>query len=225
MIAIECPKCGRGGRVHPDRLNDRLVCKVCHTVFHVNKDGNMVLGEPESKEPKHSKQPDEVASIVEDFDLAQTWNDIPKPVRYGVPAVVLCTLAWLTFGGGETTPIYVTQAELTVLASTSNNRSRAMSYASPESAEAVGKWFDLMHGELEKNHIGSNVIIFPQLLSGNPATDSELTVIVQVSKPGPVTVPAAIGLAMKKNGADWVVNGTKSLAIAEMEVAEAKKSQ
>ena len=223
MIPIECPKCGRKGGVHPNQLNSRLVCKICHTVFHVDKDGHMVLGEPESKEPKLSKQPAEVAAAIEEFDLARTWNDIPKPARYGVPAVLLGAIAWMTVGGGEGAPPYVNQAESAVRALTSNNRSRTISHASSDTAEAAGKWFDLMHGELEKSQIGSNVTITPQLFSGNPATDGEITVMVQLSKPGPIGQPTAISLAMKKDGVDWLVDGNRCLASAESEAGRAKK--
>ena len=43
--------------------------------------------------------------------LAQTLKDIPAPVRYGVPAVLLCAAIWLSVGSAEGNPDYVGQAE------------------------------------------------------------------------------------------------------------------
>jgi hypothetical protein len=45
MIDMKCPSCGAGGRIPPEKVNTRLVCKKCLRVFHVNASGASVLGE------------------------------------------------------------------------------------------------------------------------------------------------------------------------------------
>ncbi len=222
MIPIECPKCGRKGKAPSERQKTRLVCKACHTVFHFDGAGHMILGEPESAEPKQPKAHAEVASSIEDFDLAKTWNDIPKPVRYGVPAVLLCLIIWLNLGPGDSTPGYFSEADAVVRALASNDRSRVVSHATPDSVEAAGKWFDLWHGELERRQIASNLTITPNLISGDPGKDSELALMVVVSRNGGTDPPVTISLPMKREGSSWKFDGGKSLAEAEATVATAK---
>ncbi len=221
MIPIECPKCGRGGNVPPDRLNARLVCKGCSTVFHMDNTGRMALGEPGSSDPKPGKSRQNQAK-VEDFDLAQTFRDIPKPVRYGVPAVLLAVFGYLYLAPGEGAPGYVSQATAVMRAVASNDRSRVISHASSDSAEATGKWFDLVHGELEKGKIGSDVNVSPGLMSGDPEKGSDILLMVVVSNNGTKEPPVTINLPMKREGSSWKVDGGKSLAEAE---AMAKKSR
>ena len=225
MIPIECPKCGRGGSVPPDRLNARLVCKACHTVFHLDNTGRMVLGDPESLDMKSSKKakPAEVSSIA-DFDLAQTWNDIPAAVKYGVPGVLLAAILYVNFGGGAGAPDYVGRAESIVRAVTSNNKSKAVSLATADSAEAAGQWFDLLHTEVEKSQISSDVSINPALFSGNPEKDSDISVMVVLSNPGSSDPPVTISLPMKKAGSNWMLDGTKGLEAANQAAATATKS-
>ena len=225
MIPIECPKCGRGGSVPPDRLNARLVCKACHTVFHLDNTGRMVLGDPESLDMKSTKKsrPVEKASKA-DFDLAQTWNDIPAPVKYGVPGVLLAAILYLNFGTGDGTPDYVGQAETFVSAVTNNNKSKAVSLAAADSAEATGQWFDLLHSQLEKNQIGSDVPVNPSVFSGNPDTDSAIVLMVVLAKPGSTNPPVTISLPMKRAGSGWTFDGARGLEFANSAAASAKPS-
>jgi hypothetical protein len=46
MIDMKCPACGAEGRAPNDRINTRLVCRKCVSVFHVTPSGRAVLGEP-----------------------------------------------------------------------------------------------------------------------------------------------------------------------------------
>ena len=215
MIPIECPKCGRGGSVPPDRLNARLVCKACHQVFHLDNTGRMVMGEPQSFDMKSTKsKADEVSSLA-DFDFAQTWNDIPKAVKFGVPGVLLALIGWLNsdmFGGGA--PGYIAQAESIVRAVAANNKDKAVSYATTDTAEAAGQWFDVLHGELEKSEIGSDVSINPALFAGNAEKDEEITLLVVLSKNGGGGTPVTITLPMKKDGSAWKLEGNKGLSDA-----------
>ena len=223
MIPIECPKCGRGGSVPPDRLNARLVCKACHTIFHLDNTGRMVLGDPESPDMKTtSKKPraDEVSGLA-DFDLAQTWNDIPAPVKYGVPAVLLAAIIWVNFGMGGGSPDYIGRAETIVRAVTTNDKSKVVSLAAPGTAEAAGQWFDLLHTEVEKNQIGSDVNVNPALFNGNAEKDDDITLMVVLSKIGSSNPPITITLPMKREGSGWMLNGTQCLDAASKAAAAA----
>jgi hypothetical protein len=220
MIPIECPKCGRGGSVPPDRLNARLVCKACHTVFHLDNTGRMVLGEPESFDMKTNKsRADEVSSLA-DFDFAQTWNDIPKPIKFGVPGVFLALMGYLYIDLGSGSPDYIGKAESIIKAVAANNKDKAVSYATTDSSEAAGQWFDMLHVELEKNDIGSDVSVSPALFAGNAEKDDEITLLVVLSKNGGGGAPVTITLPMKRDGTSWKLEGNKGLEDA----AKAKAS-
>ena len=55
MIDMKCPSCGAGGRIPGEKVGTRLVCKKCLRVFHVNGNGQSVLGEPAPA--KNASQP------------------------------------------------------------------------------------------------------------------------------------------------------------------------
>ena len=224
MIPIECPKCGRGGSVPPDRLNARLVCKACHTVFHLDNTGRMVFGEPESFDMKSNKSRKDEVSSMADFDLAQTWNDIPAPVKYGVPAALLAAVIFLNadalFGGGS--PDYVSRANSLIGAVLSNNKSKAVSMATTDTAEAAGQWFDVIRGEVEKNQIGSDITYNPMLFSGNAEKDANITLLVVLTKAGSTDPPVTINLPMKREGGPWMLDGTQGLDLAQKSVATSR---
>ncbi len=209
MIPIECPKCGRGGSVPPDRLNARLVCKACHSVFHLDNTGRMVMGEPQSFDMKSSKsRADEVSSLAE-FDFAQTWNDIPKGVKFGVPAILLALFGYLYIDFGSGVPGYLGQAQSLLYAVTVNDKSKAVSCSTAESADSAEKWFDLMHGELEKNSIGSDVAINPALFAGDAEKDSEIVLLVVLARPDGAGAPVTLTLPMKRDGDAWKFEANK----------------
>jgi hypothetical protein len=222
MIPIECPKCGRGGSVPPDRLNARLVCKACHTVFHLDNTGRMVMGEPESFDMKTTKSRAETSSAV-DFDLAQTWNDIPAPVKYGVPAALLAVVIYLNVGFGGGSPDYVSRANSLIGAVISNNKSKAVSLATTDSAEAAGQWFDVVRGEVEKGQIDSGVSYNPMLFSGNADKDANITLLVVLSKEGSTTPPVTITLPMTRTDGPWMLDGTQGLDLAQKAAATTPK--
>jgi hypothetical protein len=219
MIPIECPKCGRGGSVPPDRLNARLVCKACHTVFHLDNTGRMVMGEPESFDMKSSKSRGDEPSSLADFDFAQTWNDIPAPVKYGVPAALLAVVIYLNVGSFGGSPDYFSRASSLISAVISNNKSKVVSMSSTDSAEAAGQWFDMIRAEVEKNQIGSDATINPALLNGVPDKDANLTLMVVVSKAGSTDAPLTYTLPMKRDGSNWVLDATQGLELAQKAAA------
>ncbi len=215
MIPIECPKCGRGGSVPPDRLNARLVCKACHTVFHLDNTGRMVLGEPESFDMKTTKSRADDVSGMADFDFAQTWNDIPAPVKFGVPGVLLAIILWLNFGSmfGSTKAEHESRAESIVRAVVDNNKSKFVGFATSDSKEAAEQLFDALHAEVEKGQFTSGANISPQLFQGTPEKDSTIAMLIIVSKDGNTTdPPLTVNMTLNKDGSGaWLVDANASL--------------
>lgn len=224
MIPIECPKCGRGGSVPPDRLNARLVCKACHTVFHLDNTGRMVLGDPQSFDMKSNTKAYADRSARPDFDLKQTLEDIPKPVKFGVPAVLLAVFGYLYLGPGPTSPSYVDSAETLVKAAANNDKSKVVANSTPASAEAAGQWFDLVHGEMEKAQVNPSTVVNPALLSGDAEKDSDITLLVVMSGAG-TGPPVTMTLPMKNEGGSWKFDATKGLEAAAKQAASTKNKK
>ena len=184
----------------------------------------MVLGEPGDPNKKQPKARAEASSAIAEFDLAQTWNDIPKPVRYGVPAILVALIAYMYSGGGEASQPYQDRATDLVRAVIKNNKSGVVAYATTSTADAAGKWFDLMHAQVEQNQIGSDVSIVPNLFSGNAEKDSDITLLVVLSKDSATAAPpVAMTLYMKKDGNNWMLDGEQTLSGAEKAAASTKK--
>jgi ribosomal protein S27E len=57
MIPITCPNCGRKGTIPNERVNTRMHCKKCDAVFHMQKGGKVVLGEPGVAKPTQPNKP------------------------------------------------------------------------------------------------------------------------------------------------------------------------
>lgn len=57
MIPITCPTCGRKGTIPNERLNTRMHCKKCDAVFHMDKSGKVMLGEPGAAKPAKGGPP------------------------------------------------------------------------------------------------------------------------------------------------------------------------
>ncbi len=206
MIPIQCPKCGRTGNVPPDRLNARLVCKGCQSAFHMDNGGRMVLGEPGS--PAKGSRP-RVAAPTVDFDLAQTWQDVPRPAKIGVPAVVLLLAGWMYFPAGSSVA-YQANAEAIGRALLKGDRSTVVAMATPESADAAGKWYDLMHEPIAQTGPGTVGAgsVQASLISGNGDQDSSLNVGLILATD---TITKGFGIQLVKTDGRWKLDGTKSL--------------
>jgi hypothetical protein len=51
MLPIHCPNCGRRGSIPNDRYRGRLHCAKCDAVFHLDRAGHLMLGEPGAPRP------------------------------------------------------------------------------------------------------------------------------------------------------------------------------
>jgi len=193
-------------------------------VFHLDNTGRMVLGDPESFDMKSSgKTRKEQATKAEDFDLAQTWEEIPKPVKYAVPAVFAALALYVFFPSSNDSHNHEARGESIVRAVIANNRSGAVSLATADSADAAGKWFDIVHGEIEKSKFGTDAAVKGQTFVGDPEKNSEITLMVVVSKPGSSEPPVTVSLPMTRGSGSWLMDGTKSLESVQKSSATASK--
>ena len=210
MIPIQCPKCGRTGNVPPDRLNARMVCKGCKSVFHMDRGGRMVLGTPEDP-AKASKT--RMAAPEIDFDLAATWQNVPRPAKIGVPAMVLLVAGWMVFPW-NTAPDYESGAQAVGHALLVGDRSGVVALATPESADAAGKWYDLVHTSIAETGPGSvnSSSVLASLLSGNAEHDSSLGIVILL---GTDTVNKTFTLPLVKADGAWRFDANKCLDDAQ----------
>ncbi len=226
MIPIECPKCGRGGNVPPDRLNARLVCKACGSVFHMDNSGKMNLGEPGSPDKKGNRHAEKSrsAAAASEFNLSETLANIPPAVKFGVPAVVLGAFLWMNFKPGPGEPDYVKSTTDVLKAVAANNKAQVLTYASQPTADAAGKWFDLVYGQLEQKKLAAHANPIATLWGGDPekGTDIQMMVIVSDSVTNE-QFPLPINVFFSKAGDRWLIDGNKTFGDAEKNFATLKK--
>lgn len=219
MIPIECPKCGRRGNVPPDRLNSRLHCKACNAVFHLDNSGHLVLGEPGQAGKKKERSRAQTASTGSgvDFDLKEMWSGVPAPVKLGLPAVAVALLAWqFLFSGSGGSASYLTRSEAIGHAVVAKDKGRVTSLATADTAEAAGKWFDLMAEQATKQGLGADAFVSPALLAGNAEADPSLVVLLSITGGiGGEQKMLSTTLHMKRTGGSWQFDGQQSLAEAE----------
>src|SRR5262245_35123227 len=73
MPELSCPQCGRSGNVPRTKLDSRLVCKKCHAVFHMDKAGRVVLGEPHSESRSGSRT---AVRVAKSTAQPGTWGEL-----------------------------------------------------------------------------------------------------------------------------------------------------
>jgi len=222
MIPIECPKCGREGNVPPDRLNAKLTCRGCQAVFHLDNTGRMVMGAPGEPEKDKSRPHVQYTKPSEGVDLAEAWAKFPKAAKIGVPVVLLALVAWQLMPGGGG-PSYETAAEAAIRGLLNNDRSRVVSLSTSATADASGKWFDVMHPVIEKQGVPRDSLVRPELFSGNADRDGSVIVSVVLSGSSPSAPPLPLNLSMVRDGSSWRLDGERTLQDTQKMVASLKK--
>lgn len=217
MIPIECPRCGRTGKVPPDRLNARLICKGCQAAFHMDPGGRMVLGDPGAG--RAAARPTRSAPAIE-FDLAETWRGMPRPARVGVPSLLILVAGWMWFPGLSSTPAFKRPAEAIGHALLEGDRAAVVALATPDSAGAAEKWYDLMREPMAEKGAGTvrPDSALASVVDGDPEQAPEFTAAVALTTD---TVLTVLNLPMVKSGGEWRFDAARSLALAEAERAAA----
>lgn len=144
MSEVECPKCGRLGNVPREKLNSRLVCKKCLSVFHLTPTGRAVLGEvPDHKYEEHARaaaiaaeKKHRAVDIVAEYDLGRS------AVLAGALALSLLVLGSLFFySGGSPREFLQFKAGSVADALAEDNLSYVMKNAMKDGATDANQWF------------------------------------------------------------------------------------
>lgn len=226
MIPMACPSCGRGGNVPNDKLNTRLHCKKCDTIFHIDMSGHIMLGEPVSVDDLSAKR---ARAAVQDrtdpiADLVDSIKSLPKVVRYagGVIGVVLAVVFALPLVGIHFVPEPETPDQVSVRAA------RALLEGDVEALRAVAT--SKSAGDAAGWIANGRPLLFPGVSPGpNPSAiigstravshekDGDVRTEVMVIPPGPTPgsygTSASFYVQMFQVGRSWKVDVSQSMSL------------
>jgi ribosomal protein S27AE len=99
MIHLNCPNCGRRGIVPDTKLYTRLHCSKCDVVFHVEHNGQVLLGEPGGKRKPKAGDPDQPLTVGEEDEEetlapSELIERMPTPILVTLVVFLLMALAW-----------------------------------------------------------------------------------------------------------------------------------
>jgi hypothetical protein len=226
MIPMECPCCGKRGHVPPDRLNSRLRCSKCDTVFHLDARGKVVLGEPGAK----TKAPPRAKGIALDTsglgDAFASLKSLPRWAKV-VLAVVLVALAGysvlsrLPFGNSGLPPgmdpnSLEGRTTLAGRAFVSNDTDSLRRMAAAGTEDALIEWYKNLRtliGDHPDQGPGNQVIVaimemgHEEMKEG--ASNSAEAALIFPLKPGETKpeTPFTLRLAWKCEGSRWRLDG------------------
>jgi hypothetical protein len=103
MPEVECPSCGGFGTIPKDKVNDRLVCRKCHVVFHVTPAGRSVLGEPKAEAEAHPHGHPHAHGVAKGAGGGFTLS--PRTAQIGAGVIAVLVLFYFVgrplLGGGK----------------------------------------------------------------------------------------------------------------------------
>ncbi len=179
MTDMECPKCGRQGSVPKEKLNSRLVCKKCLTIFHLTPTGRVVLGEPPDhkyaggQEHHHAAvataaQTKKASTSV--ADLFSDANSTRTAVLGGLLALGLLVLGGYYMLGDSGENALRVKSRRVANALAGNDLTSIKKLATPDSLDDVGKWFDTYYPVLDemKRASATNELRITVMASENP---------------------------------------------------------
>jgi hypothetical protein len=211
MIPIHCPKCGRRGNIPPDRVNFRLNCKACSAVFHMDPAGQLVLGEPGSKEEKAKRaRPAREAVDIDVEALLRKWS---KPARIAGAVILALVLLWLYLPTGASGSRILDTSQSVASAVTANDKGKVVALATKGTAEPAGQWFDLLHAQLEKDRVAPNADVLALLQLSGGEREGTATVMSTVATDGSASVPPTVSftLVLRREDGRWALDGQQTL--------------
>jgi hypothetical protein len=153
MIELECPSCGRGGAIPRDKINTRLVCKKCHSVFHISPSGRALLGEPHAEPVKAEAAAERGGTRLLEIEGLDTLADRLSHVR--LKSLVI-GLAVLVAAGGlwmlllRPPERLADRTSATVQRFADDDLAYLKEIAADDTADDVVRWFDVVHPEYVK---------------------------------------------------------------------------
>ena len=153
MIDLACPSCGRAGSIPREKINTRLTCKKCHSVFHVNTTGRTLVGEPHVEPPKAEHHHHEGLHLPSFESLDGLTESLPKvslrSLGVGVAAIAVVGGLFMFF----TRPPegLAASAQRTAERFANDDLIYLKQIATSETIDDVVRWFDAVHPQLVKN--------------------------------------------------------------------------
>jgi len=225
MPELSCPQCGRLGNVPRNKLESRLVCKKCHAIFHMNKAGRVVLGEPHSEgrggtrtAVKTARAADKKGSWVDYFSLSDGVTPQMRAGLLGGGVVLLGLVVWMLMPA----PTLADRAKDAAMAFKSGDKQYLKSLALAKTSREVENWYNIVHPRLEAkmkewktNDV--RVEVRPDVIENNEG--SKVTVIFMPD--GPLTPELLknsmdLSFVWRKRGGKWRINGKATVNSAAM---------
>lgn len=154
MVEVACPKCGRGGAVPNEKVNTRLVCKKCYSIFYVNTGGRTMLGEPPHEASKPEPQRTSSGPRRPDFEgmgsLKESMSSLPTK-KLGTVLLILL-LVWGLWALFNQPPESLTdRSKITAEKFANDDLAYLKEIASADTVDDVVRWFDLVHPRYVKS--------------------------------------------------------------------------
>lgn len=138
MSRIACPLCGSPVRVSEAKPYSRLLCKKCHSPFHLNKTGVAVVGSPPDVEIEYQELKQKIHKEVAQFPV--------RKVVYGLTGLVVLWMVWHTlFRPGEGLEQTAGRAARAVA---DNAPGSLRSLAASGTADDAARWYEAVHPQL-----------------------------------------------------------------------------
>ena len=237
MLDMECPKCGRFGSVPNDKVNSRLVCKKCLTIFHLTPTGRAVPGEPPDHKYEGQHAPGAVPAHLQKRDAVDYMADFRDmgraPVMLGALAVCMIALGAIYFLGGDSRgDVLQIRAKSVADALERDNSDFVKANTTKDSLSDVIKWFDKVHpiiAEMTRESSTKEINDFVFVIEENPVskigqveisytitrgsarTEEITSEAAAVAKSGRTSLTLPMYWVLDDSG-KWLIDGAKTLA-------------
>ena len=225
MIPISCPGCGNPGDLPLDRLNSRLTCKKCGAVFYMDTSGRMMLGDPNAPKKGRRKQAQAQRSEPIDLDFGRMIRDIPRPVRLGVPILLIAGLLVYVaarFIGSLGVPEDVTGRSQYVGELFADNALEELrAITAPGTAEDLDKWYEAVRPKFSfegPRSASDAVSVTTSVFENDGARCRAFAAIIAMGAPPPSSsapngaeTPSnsvTLELAWIKKDGEWLLDGS-----------------
>jgi hypothetical protein len=229
MPEVECPSCGGFGNVPREKMNDRMVCRKCHAIFHVTRAGRSVMGEPPKVTPvdhglPHG-HPDAVATATGSGGGA--FGLTTRQVQMVVGgAALLGLVAYFGIGLlGSGKSLEATARELARQMSAGDNAAVAQASAA-DSLSDTNLWYQLLRPTLEemKKNVPDHTLDIAvterssgrlAIFFGTEHSSARTSAISKAASPAPMRTSLEVPTYWERDSyGNWRLDGKRTLAVA-----------